>query len=92
MRVIQEAKKKRWPIEPHFRESKQTGSKVEGRTRLTYVRKRDVDAVRAQTDAWRQFSQAMAQWVQGNQDLQTALRELGRAPLVLTPRSARHGS
>ena len=26
VRVIQEAKKKRWPIEPHFRESKQTGS------------------------------------------------------------------
>ncbi len=56
--------------------------KVLGRTRLTYVRKGELKRLRAATDQWRTFSQAMAQWVQVSQELERLLRELGRAQLI----------
>jgi hypothetical protein len=46
-------------------------------SRHLYVRKTAVEVVRRQTDAWRQFSQAMAEWVRINKKIESALRQLG---------------
>ena len=60
--------------------------KVAGRTRLTYVRKKELDRVRAGTDAWRAFSQAMSQWVKLSQQIERSMRDLGRAQLMEFPK------
>lgn len=46
-------------------------------SRHLYVRKSAVEGVRRQTDAWREFSQAMAEWVRINKKIEGALRQLG---------------
>ncbi|MBI4249008.1 MAG: hypothetical protein HY611_05850 [Elusimicrobia bacterium] len=46
-------------------------------SRHLYVRKAVVEAVRRQTDAWREFSQAMAEWVRINKKIEAALRQIG---------------
>ena len=60
--------------------------KAEGKTRLTYVRKAELGRVRAQTDAWREFSQALAQWVKVTAQLERLLRQLGQAQVAEFPR------
>jgi len=56
--------------------------KVEGKTRLTYVRAKDLARVRMLTDRWRAFSQSMAEWVKVNRRLEKALRRLGKLHVV----------
>ena len=56
--------------------------KVEGKTKLTYVRKREIEGVRAAADAWRAFSRAVARWVKVNQDMEALIRRLGRVQIV----------
>lgn len=56
--------------------------KADGSTRLTYVRKDDLARVRAATEAWRAFSQAMARWMKLNDELAKLMRELGRRQIV----------
>lgn len=46
-------------------------------SRHLYVRKAAVEAVRRQTDAWRGFSQAMAEWVRVNKKIEFLLRQIG---------------
>jgi len=46
-------------------------------SRHLYVRKSAVEGVRRQTDAWREFSQAMAEWVRINKKIETVLRQIG---------------
>jgi hypothetical protein len=46
-------------------------------SRHRYVRKANVDMIRRQTDAWREFSQAMAQWVRVNDQIERLLRQIG---------------
>jgi hypothetical protein len=46
-------------------------------SRHRYVRKANVDMIRRQTDAWREFSQAMAEWVRVNGDIEGLLRQIG---------------
>lgn len=46
-------------------------------SRHRYVRKADVETVRRQTDAWREFSQAMAEWVRVNKEVERLLRRIG---------------
>jgi hypothetical protein len=46
-------------------------------SRHLYVRKSAVEGVRRQTDAWREFGQAMAEWVRINKKIEGALRQLG---------------
>ena len=46
-------------------------------SRHLYVRKAAVEGVRRQTDAWRQFSRAMAEWVRINKRIEGVLRQLG---------------
>jgi len=48
-----------------------------GTSRHRYVRKADVEAVRRQTEAWREFSQAMAEWVRVNVEVERLLRRIG---------------
>ena len=52
-------------------------SHPETTSRHRYVRKADVDMVRRQTDAWREFSQAMAEWVRVNREVERLLRRIG---------------
>jgi hypothetical protein len=47
-------------------------------SRHRYVRKTQVDQMRRQTDAWREFSQAMADWVRVNDEIERLLRQLGK--------------
>lgn len=49
-----------------------------GASRHRYVRKDEVEAIRRQTDAWREFSRAMAEWVQVDRQIERLLRELGK--------------
>ena len=65
--------------------------KVEGKTRLTYVRKAQLRRVRTATDAWREFSRALAQWVKVTVELERLMRELGRAQVVKSPRRPSDG-
>lgn len=48
-----------------------------GTSRHRYVRKADVEMIRRQTDAWREFSQAMAEWVRANKEVERLLRRIG---------------
>ena len=56
--------------------------KVQGKTKLTYVRKEELPAVRRQTDRWRQFSCALAEWVKVNEEIEKLLRALGKRQVV----------
>lgn len=47
-------------------------------SRHRYVRKADLDLVRRQAGAWRDFSQAMAEWVRVNNEIERLLRQIGR--------------
>lgn len=47
-------------------------------SRHRYVRKEELDLVRRQTAAWRDFSQAMAEWVRVNDGIESLLRQIGR--------------
>ena len=49
----------------------------ESTSRHRYVRKADVELVRRQTDAWREFSRAMAEWVRNNREIERLLRRIG---------------
>ena len=46
-------------------------------SRHLYVRKAAVEGVRRQTDAWREFSRAMAEWVRINKKIEGVLRQIG---------------
>lgn len=46
-------------------------------SRHLYVRKSAVEVVRRQTDAWREFSQGMAEWVRINKKIERTLRQIG---------------
>lgn len=48
-----------------------------GTSRHRYVRKADVEMIRRQTDAWREFSRAMAEWVKVNGEVERLLRRIG---------------
>jgi hypothetical protein len=48
-----------------------------GTSRHRYVRKADVEIIRRQTDAWREFSRAMADWVKVNGEVERLLRRIG---------------
>ena len=61
-------------------------------SRHRYVRKADVDLMRRQTGAWREFSQAMAEWVRINTEIERLLRALGRGrcrKIEMRPRGRR---
>ena len=51
-------------------------------SRHRYVRKADVDKIRRQTDAWREFSQALAEWVRVNKEVERLLRRIGEGRCV----------
>jgi len=53
-----------------------------GTSRHRYVRKADVETIRRQTDAWREFSQAMAEWVRVNKEVERLLRRIGEGRCV----------
>lgn len=46
-------------------------------SRHLYVRKSVVEGVRRQTDAWREFSQAMSEWVRVTKNIEILLRRIG---------------
>lgn len=51
-------------------------------SRHRYVRKADVETVRRQTEAWREFSRAMAEWVRVNNEVERLLRRIGEGRCV----------
>lgn len=53
-----------------------------GTSRHRYVRKADVELIRRQTDAWREFSWAMAEWVRVNKEVERLLRRVGEGRCV----------
>ncbi len=61
-----------------------------GTSRHRYVRKADVETIRRQTDAWKEFSHAMAEWVLVNKEVERLLRRIGEGRCVkLNPGSGR---
>ena len=46
-------------------------------SRHLYIRKAAVEDVRRQTDAWREFSHGMAEWVRINRKIEGVLRRIG---------------
>jgi hypothetical protein len=61
-------------------------------SRHRYVRATDLPMARRQTAAWRELSQAMAQWVRVNAEIERLLRLLGKGrcrKMELPPRKAR---
>ena len=56
-----------------------------GSSRHRYVRKSEVDMVRRQTDAWREFSRALAEWVRINSETERLLRRIGAGRCVKIP-------
>jgi len=53
-----------------------------GTSRHRYVRKSDVEVVRRQTEAWREHSRAMAEWVRVNAEVERLLRRIGAGRCV----------
>ena len=51
-------------------------------SRHRYVRKADVEMIRRQTDAWKGFSQAMAEWVRVSREVECLLRRIGEGRCV----------
>lgn len=47
-------------------------------SRHRYVRKAEAELMRRQTGAWREFSEAMAEWVRVNAEIERLLREIGK--------------
>ena len=47
-------------------------------SRHRYVRKAELDLIRRQTGAWREFSQAMTEWVRVNREIELLLRTIGK--------------
>ena len=61
-------------------------------SRHRYVRKAQVDQIRRQTGAWREFSDAMAEWVRVNDEIERLLRQIGKGrcrQIDLSTRSSR---
>jgi len=61
-------------------------------SRHRYVRKAELDRIRRETSAWREFSEAMAEWVRVNAEIERLLRKIGRGhcrKIDLTPRRPR---
>lgn len=61
-------------------------------SRHLYIRKASVEKVRRQTDAWREFSHGMSEWVRINKKIESALRQIGGGrcrKIELKPRKAR---
>jgi len=56
--------------------------KVDGKTRLTYVKAKELVRVQKLTDRWRAFSRSVAEWVKVNRGIEKALRRLGRLQVV----------
>ena len=55
-----------------------------GTSRHRYVRKAEVETVRRQTGAWREFSRALAEWVRVNKEVERLLRRIGEGRCVRT--------
>ena len=53
-----------------------------GTSRHRYVRKADVELIRRQTGAWKEFSRAMAEWVRVNGEVERLLRRIGEGRCV----------
>ena len=51
-------------------------------SRHRYVRKADVELIRRQTDAWREFSRALAEWVRVNREIGRLMRRIGEGRCV----------
>lgn len=69
-------------LERHFRKNAPAAYYLSipnpaGTSRHRYVRKADVEMVRRQTGAWREFSRAMAQWVRVTREIERLLRRIG---------------
>ena len=47
-------------------------------SRHRYVRKAEVELMRRQTGAWREFSRALAEWVRVNRQIESLLRRIGK--------------
>jgi phage terminase Nu1 subunit (DNA packaging protein) len=47
-------------------------------SRHRYVRKAEVDVIRRQTGAWREFSQAMSEWMEVGREIERLLRKIGK--------------
>lgn len=61
-------------------------------SRHRYVRKAELDRIRRETQAWREFSEAMAEWVRVNAEIERLLRQIGKGhcrEIDLTPRRSR---
>lgn len=61
-------------------------------SRHLYIRKAGVEVVRRETDAWREFSQTMTQWVRINKEIERVLRQIGSGrcrKIELSARKAR---
>jgi len=56
--------------------------KVDGKTRLTYVKAKELARVQRLTDRWRAYSRSVAEWVKVNRRIEKALRRLGRLHVV----------
>jgi len=56
--------------------------KVDGKTRLTYVKAEELPRVQKLTDRWRAFSRSVAEWVKVSRQIEKALRRLGRLHVV----------
>jgi len=61
-------------------------------SRHLYVRKAAVEGVRRQTDAWREFGRAMAEWARIDKKIERLLRQVGAGrcrKIELKPKKAR---
>lgn len=58
--------------------------KVNSKTKLTYVRKDQLDTVRQQTERWRDYSRTIAEWVKISVEMEQLFRELGRRQVIET--------
>ncbi|MFH1525379.1 MAG: hypothetical protein ABIG69_01830 [Bacteroidota bacterium] len=53
--------------------------KLKGKTKLTYVRKNQLAAVRQGADRWREFASTLAEWVKLIALMEKLFRDLGKA-------------
>ena len=56
--------------------------KVQGKTQLIYVGRDHLRVVRGQTDRWREFCRAVAQWVKLTMQMEKLFRQLGKRQIV----------
>lgn len=57
--------------------------KIDGATKLTYIRKDDIDTVKRRANAWKYYSHNLSEYVKVSKEIESLFRKLGTLSLEI---------